>query len=124
MVDARILSLHLESQWTRYFKLYLQLFEDSDKGRNGFAESVKSFLACWNSMCGKIAVESVFDHERMNSIYKELSTSIKENKRLRAALIYDAQTIAETSMVCSGFSAGSLSLSFKTSVTIKLKEVL
>ncbi|WP_456276312.1 group-specific protein [Bacillus sp. AK128] len=73
--------------------LYQKLFSNNEKGEFGYSESVKSFLAWWDGIYGKIAIESVFDHDRMNKVYKELSTSIHANKRLKIDLLFDQPLI-------------------------------
>jgi hypothetical protein len=69
--------------------LFQKMFEDNETGFFGYSESVKSFLAWWNGIYGKIAIEGVFDDDRMNKIYRELSDTINANKRLKIDLIYD-----------------------------------
>ncbi len=75
--------------------LYQKLFEGNEKGKFGYAESVKSFLAWWEGIYGKIAIEKVFDDDRMNKVYRELSATLKVNKRLKIDLIYDKQSLTE-----------------------------
>ncbi|WP_226670758.1 group-specific protein [Metabacillus litoralis] len=69
--------------------LFQKLFENNEIGVFGYLESVKSFLAWWDGIYGKIAIEGIFDEDRMNKIYKELSKSINADKRLKIGLIYD-----------------------------------
>jgi hypothetical protein len=69
--------------------LYQKLFENNVMGAFGYSESVKSFLAWWNGVFGKIATESVFDNDKINEVYRELSRSLDVNKRLKIDLIYD-----------------------------------
>jgi hypothetical protein len=69
--------------------LYQKLFKNNESGFIGYSESVKFFLAWWNGLYGKMAIEGVFDQDRMEKVYKELSASIEINKRLRIHLIYD-----------------------------------
>ncbi|WP_078544842.1 hypothetical protein [Litchfieldia alkalitelluris] len=69
--------------------LYQKLFKHDETGEFGYVESVKSFLAWWQGIYGKIAIEGVFDDDRMNKIYRELSKSITIDKRLKIDLIYD-----------------------------------
>lgn len=69
--------------------LFQKLFENNGTGFFGYSESVKSFLAWWDGIYGKIAIEGVFDDDRMNKIYRELSESINADKRLKIDLIYD-----------------------------------
>lgn len=69
--------------------LFQKLFENNETGVFGYLESVKSFLAWWDGIYGKIAIEGIFDEDRMNKIYKELSKSINADKRLKIDLIYD-----------------------------------
>lgn len=76
-------------------ELYRSLFKNNETGAFGFSESVKFFLAWWNGFYGKIAIEGVFDHDRMDKVYKELSASIEVNKRLRIHLIYDKPLLTE-----------------------------
>lgn len=71
--------------------LFQKLFENTEKGVFGYSESVKSFLAWWDGIYGKIAIEGVFDDDRMSKFYRELSTSLNVNKRLKIDLIYDKQ---------------------------------
>ncbi|MGM0834616.1 MAG: group-specific protein [Bacillota bacterium] len=78
--------------------LYQKLFKDNETGAFGYSESVKSFLAWWNGIYGKIAIESVFNDDRMNKVYRELSTSICVNKRLKIDLIYDRPFLTRTSV--------------------------
>jgi hypothetical protein len=70
-------------------ELYQKLFKNNQSGSFGYSESVKFFLAWWNGLYGKIAIEGVFDYDRMEKIYKELSASIESDRRLRIHLIYD-----------------------------------
>jgi hypothetical protein len=65
------------------------LFKYSETDAFGYTESVKSFLAWWKGIYGKIAIEGVFDDDRMTKIYRGLSGSINVNKRLKIDLIYD-----------------------------------
>ncbi|WP_338780337.1 group-specific protein [Metabacillus sp. FJAT-52054] len=74
--------------------LYQKLFENGEIGAFGYAESVKSFLAWWNGIYGRIAIEKVFDEYTMNEVYKELAASLKVNKRLRIDLTYDKPLLA------------------------------
>lgn len=69
--------------------LFEKLFENNGTGFFGYSESVKSFLAWWDGIYGKIAIEGVFDDDRMNKIYRELSETINADKRLKIDLIYD-----------------------------------
>lgn len=69
--------------------LYQKLFENNETGAFGYSESIKFFQTWWSGVFGKIAIESVIDEDRMNKVYRELSTSIDTNKRLRVHLIYD-----------------------------------
>ncbi|ESU33387.1 hypothetical protein G3A_06490 [Bacillus sp. 17376] len=78
-------------------ELYQKLFKKNESGSFGYSESVKSFLAWWNGLHGKIAIEGVFDHDKMEKVYKELSASIETNKRLRIHLIYDNPVLAARS---------------------------
>ncbi|EIT85521.1 group-specific protein [Fictibacillus macauensis ZFHKF-1] len=71
--------------------LFQRLFEDNEKGVFGYSESVTSFLAWWNGIYGRIAIEGIFDADGMNTVYKELSKSIKVDKRLKIDLIYDRE---------------------------------
>jgi hypothetical protein len=75
-------------------KLYQKLFQNNGSGSFGYSESVKFFLAWWNGFQGKIAIEAVFDHEKMEKVYKELASSIKMDKRLRIHLVYDNPILA------------------------------
>jgi hypothetical protein len=70
-------------------ELYQKLFENNETGAFGYSESIKFFQTWWSGIYGKIAIESVFDEDRMNKVYRELSTSINTNKRLRIHLIFD-----------------------------------
>lgn len=74
-------------------ELYQKLFFKNEAGAFGYLESVKFFLAWWSGIHGKIAIEAVFDHDRMDKVYKGLSESIKINKRLRIHLIYDKSVL-------------------------------
>lgn len=74
--------------------LFQRLFENNGTGFFGYSESVKSFLAWWDGIYGKIAIEGVFDDDRMNKIYRELSESINAHKRLKIDLIYDRPVLA------------------------------
>lgn len=49
--------------------LFQKLFKNNGTGFFGYSESVKSFLAWWDGIYGKIAIEGVFDENRMNKIY-------------------------------------------------------
>ncbi|MDQ0229227.1 group-specific protein [Metabacillus malikii] len=69
--------------------LFQKLFENNETGVFGYLESVKSYLAWWDGIYGQIAIEGIFDEDRMNKIYKELSKSINSDKRLKIDLIYD-----------------------------------
>jgi hypothetical protein len=69
--------------------LFQKLFENNEIGVFGYLESVKSFLAWWDGIYGRIAIEGVFDDDRMNKVYRELSESINVDKRLKIDLIYD-----------------------------------
>lgn len=73
--------------------LFLKLFENNKKGVFGYSESVKSFLAWWNGLYGKIAIEKVFDDDRIDKVYRELATTLNVNKRLKIDLIYDRPSI-------------------------------
>jgi hypothetical protein len=74
---------------------FKQLFEKNENGEFGYSESVKSFLAWWDGIYGKIAIGKVFDDDSMNKIYCELAKSIKPsndvaiNRRLKIDLVYD-----------------------------------
>jgi hypothetical protein len=74
---------------------FKQLFEDNESGEFGYSESVKSFLAWWDGIYGKIAIGKVFDDDSMNKIYWKLTHSIKPtndltiNRRLKIDLVYD-----------------------------------
>lgn len=70
-------------------KLYQKLFVDNESGSFGFSESVKFFSAWWDGFHGKIAIEAVFDHDKMEKVYNELAASVKIDKRLRVHLVYD-----------------------------------
>ena len=72
-------------------ELYQKLFQDNE---SGYSESVKFFLAWWNGFHGKIAIEAVFDHDKMEKVYKELAASIKIDKRLRIHLVYEKTVLA------------------------------
>ncbi|MFF5395881.1 group-specific protein [Peribacillus butanolivorans] len=74
--------------------LFQKLFENDEKGIFGYVESVKTFLAWWNGIYGRIAIEKVFDDYTTNEVYKELSASLNVNKRLRINLIYDKPLLA------------------------------
>lgn len=74
-------------------EVYQKLFYKNEAGAFGYSESVKFFLAWWSGIHGKIAIEAVFDHDRMDKVYRELSHSIKINKRLRIHLIYDKSVL-------------------------------
>ena len=69
--------------------LFQNLFENNETGVFGFLESVKSFLAWWDGIYGKIAIEAVFDEDRMSKFYTDLSMSLNVNNRLKIDLIYD-----------------------------------
>ncbi|MBT2695675.1 group-specific protein [Bacillus sp. ISL-55] len=69
--------------------IYQKLFKKNESGSFGYSESVKFFLAWWNGLYGKMAIEGMFDLDRMEEVYKELSASIKIDKRLRIHLVYD-----------------------------------
>ena len=79
------------------FTLYKSFFENNEKGIQGFNESIKSFLAWWNRVYGKLAVQSVVEPYGLDDIYRELSKSIKTSseKRLYIDLIYDKPAIAQ-----------------------------
>lgn len=74
---------------------YQLLFEDNEIGKYGYSESVKSFLAWWDGIYGKIAISKVFDDDSLNKVYSELAHSINQNEtismksRLKIDLIYD-----------------------------------
>jgi hypothetical protein len=70
-------------------ELYQKLFKNNESGSFGYSESVRFFLAWWNGLHGKMAIEGMFDQDRMEKVYKELSASVVINKRLRINLIYD-----------------------------------
>ncbi|MGV2941895.1 group-specific protein [Mesobacillus sp. LC4] len=74
-------------------ELYQKLFHDNESG-SIYSESVKFFLAWWNGFHGKIAIEAVFDHDKMEKVYKELAASVKIDKRLRIHLVYDKTVLA------------------------------
>jgi hypothetical protein len=78
-------------------ELYQKLFQNNECGSFGYLESVKFFLSWWSGFHGKIAIEAVFDHDRMEKVYKELSASIKNDKRLRIHLIYDKPVLTSRS---------------------------
>jgi hypothetical protein len=78
--------------------LFQKLFENNETGVFGYSESVKSFLAWWDGIYGKIAIERVFDDDKMSKFYKELSTFLNVNKRLKIDLIYDRQFLNGTSV--------------------------
>ncbi|MEW8971586.1 MAG: group-specific protein, partial [Mesobacillus sp.] len=42
-------------------QLYQKLFKNNESGSFGYSESVKFFLAWWNGLHGKIAIEATFD---------------------------------------------------------------
>lgn len=75
-------------------ELYQKLFQDNESGSFGYSESVKFFLAWWNGFHGKIAIEAVFDQDKMEKVYKELAASVKIDKRLRIHLVYDKTVLA------------------------------
>ncbi|TDL82422.1 group-specific protein [Peribacillus frigoritolerans] len=75
--------------------LYQKLFKDNETGEFGYSESVKSFVTWWNGIYGRISIESVFDENRMNKVYTELSRSLNVNKRLKINLIYDNPLLTE-----------------------------
>ncbi|WP_051827268.1 hypothetical protein [Metabacillus indicus] len=74
---------------------YQKLFNDNETGVFGYSESVKSFVTWWNGIYGKISIESVFDENRINEVYRDLSNSLNVNKRLRIDLIYDKPVLTE-----------------------------
>ncbi|WP_226674961.1 group-specific protein [Mesobacillus jeotgali] len=74
--------------------LYRKLFKNNQSGSFGYSESVKFFLAWWDGFHGKIAIEAVFDHDKMEKVYKELASSIKIDKRLRIHLVYDKTVLS------------------------------
>lgn len=76
-------------------ELYQKLFYKNEAGAFGYSESVKFFLAWWNGFHGKIAIEAVFDHDKMEKVYKELASYIKIDKRLRIHLVYDKTVLAD-----------------------------
>jgi hypothetical protein len=78
-------------------ELYQKLFRNNESGSFGYSESVKFFLAWWNGFHGKIAIEAVFDHDKMEKVYKELASYIKIDKRLRIQLVYDKPVLADRS---------------------------
>ncbi|MBT2636735.1 group-specific protein [Bacillus sp. ISL-39] len=78
-------------------ELYQKLFYKNEAGAFGYSESVKFFLAWWSGIHGKIAIEGVFEHDRLDKVYRELSESIKINKRLRIHLIYDNPVLTGSS---------------------------
>ncbi|WLR57368.1 group-specific protein [Mesobacillus subterraneus] len=75
-------------------EIYQKLFQNNETGSFGYSESVKFFLAWWNGFHGKIAIEAVFDHDKMEKVYKELAASVKFDKRLRIHLVYDKPVLA------------------------------
>lgn len=78
-------------------ELYQKLFKNNESGFIGYSESVKFFLAWWNGLYGKMAIEGVFDHDRMEKVYKELSATIESERRLRIHLIYDKPVLTSNS---------------------------
>lgn len=76
-------------------ELYQKLFENNETGVFGYSESVKSFFAWWGGVYGKVAIESVFDDNKMNKVYRELSTSLNVKKRLKIDLIYNRLLLTE-----------------------------
>lgn len=76
-------------------QLYQKLFKDNETGLFGYSESVKSFVTWWSGIYGKVSIESVFDENRLNEVYKELSKSLIVSKRLRIDLIYDNPVLTE-----------------------------
>jgi hypothetical protein len=73
-------------------KLFKRLFECNEKGNYGFSESKKSFLAWWDGIYGKIAIQSVINEDITNKLYKDLSLSIQHKvspRRLKIDLLYD-----------------------------------
>jgi hypothetical protein len=78
-------------------ELYQRLFKNNESGSLGYSESVRFFLAWWDGLHGKMAIEGVFDQDRMEKVYKELASSIKINKRLRIHLIYDKPVLTSRS---------------------------
>ena len=75
-------------------ELYRRLFKDNETGSFGYSESVKFFLGWWEGFHGKLAIEGVFDHDRMEKVYKELAALVKIDKRLRIHLVYDKPVLA------------------------------
>ena len=79
-------------------KLFQTLFEPTEAGIYGYKQSSKAFLAWWDSFAGKIAVERVFDVDKMSKVYQELASSViitPENNRLVIDLLYDRPVITE-----------------------------
>jgi hypothetical protein len=73
-------------------ELFKRLFECNEKGNNGFNESKKSFLAWWDGIYGKIAIQSVINDDITSKLYKDLSLSIEHKvnaRRLKIDLFYD-----------------------------------
>lgn len=78
--------------------LFQRLFEATEAGIFGYEESSKAFLAWWDSLAGKVAVERVFDDDTMNKIYKELANSVTTtsgNNRLIIDLLYDRPVLSD-----------------------------
>lgn len=78
--------------------LFQRLFAATEAGIFGYKESSKAFLAWWDSLAGKVAVERVLDDDTMKKIYQELANTVKttsENNRLVIDLLYDRPVLSD-----------------------------
>ncbi|RSD28846.1 hypothetical protein [Mesobacillus subterraneus] len=81
--------------------LFERLFVQNEEGHHGFTESSAAFLAWWDSMAGRIAVERVFDADMMQKVYQELVLSLTtnpKNNRLVIDLLYDRPVLTDQCM--------------------------
>jgi hypothetical protein len=74
--------------------LFKTLFQNNQVGEIGYYDSYKSFMAWWDGLAGKIAIGHFLDNQ-IYKIYKEMSETIKVDKRLRISLVYDKFPLGE-----------------------------
>lgn len=74
--------------------LFRTLFQNNHDGEIGYHESCKSFMAWWEGLAGKLAIVHVVNNQ-MYKVYKEISETIKEDKRLTISLVYDKFPLGE-----------------------------